>query len=250
MVDDLRKTIPGFLELSFPTISAYKENAAIIHYEPKDKEVFLRNEGMLMVDSGGQYLSGTTDVTRTVVLGDISDEIKEQYTYVALGMLALQNAKFLKGCTGRNLDILARKYLWNIGLDYKHGTGHGVGYVLNVHEGPQSIRPKYSAGKEETEICEGMLLSDEPGVYIEGSHGIRIENILFCKKWKENSAGIFLQFEPLTFVPLDRNAIRKDLMTTHEIQAINAYQKLVFEKTNSYLTANEKNWLEKFTKEL
>lgn len=182
-LDNLRAQIPGFLDLSFPTISAYKENAAMMHYEAtKEQHSKLEADGMLLVDSGGQYLGGTTDVTRTIVLGAVSEEITQHYSAVAAGMLQLTDANFLYGCTGRNLDILARKPLWDLHIDYKCGTGHGVGYILNVHEGPHGIRWRFAPGATEAVLEPGMVVTNEPGVYIEGSHGIRIENVLVVQK--------------------------------------------------------------------
>ena len=165
---EFRKQIQEFRDLSFTTIAAYKSNGAIIHYEPShENETELKNNGMFMVDSGGQYNGGTTDVTRTIVMGDITDEECEAFTDVASGMLRILNARFLKGCTGVNIDILAREKMWKKGVDYKHGTGHGVGYILNVHEGPQGIRWKELPGGD-TPFEAGMLVTDEPGIYREG----------------------------------------------------------------------------------
>ena len=163
---------------------------SMMHYEAtEENHKVLSKEGMLLVDSGGQYLGGTTDMTRTIVLGEISDEIKMHYTLVAVGMLQLTDAKFLYGCTGRNLDILARQPLWNKGIDYKCGTGHGIGYMLNVHEGPQNIRWRYTSGMKEAVIEPGMIVSNEPGVYKENSHGIRIENIMAAENMEKNGDG-------------------------------------------------------------
>ncbi len=250
LINELRKEIDGFLDYSFPTISAYAENAAIIHYEPGEKKVVLKNKGLLMVDSGGQYLKGTTDVTRTIALGEVSETEKKHYALVCTGMLNLQKAKFMYGATGKNLDILARLPLWEEGLDYRHGTGHGIGFVLNVHEGPQSIRWKYISDQAETVFEDGMLISDEPGIYVEGSHGIRIENILLCKTYKKSEYGKFLKFEPLTYVPLDSNLLDKRYLTEDSIQNINQYQKKVYEKISPFLNDTERSWLEKYTKEI
>lgn len=249
-IDSLRREIDGFLDLSFPTISAYAENGAIIHYEPGEKEVPLKEKGMLMVDSGGQYLKGTTDVTRTIALGQVTDEMKEHYSYVCAGTLGLQNAVFMHGSTGRNLDILARTPLWEKGLDYRHGTGHGVGFVLNVHEGPQNIRWKYIDGQKETVFEDGMVVSDEPGIYIPNSHGIRIENILLCKTYMETEYGKFMKFEPLTYVPLDPNLLDKKHLKAETIEQINTYHKAVYDKISPYLNAEEKSWLKSYTKDI
>lgn len=247
-LDHLRKAIPEFLELSFPTISAYGANAAMMHYEAVEGSCSeLEEKGMLLVDSGGQYLGGTTDVTRTIVLGEISEEIKKQYSAVVAGMLELKNAVFLEGCTGRNLDILARGPLWKCYRDYKCGTGHGVGYILNVHEGPQNIRWKYVQGVDEAVLCEGMVVTDEPGIYIEGSHGIRIENVLAVKQVCKNADGTFLAFENLTYVPIDSAAVRKEYLSTQQWQAFCDYQREVYEQVSPYLTKEEAKWLKEET---
>lgn len=247
-LDHLRSEIKEFIELSFPTISAYGANAAMMHYEadPYNCSV-LEKKGMLLVDSGGQYFGGTTDVTRTIVLGEISEEIKKQYSAVVSGMLSLSDAVFLKGCTGRNLDILARLPLWKMGSDYKCGTGHGVGYLLNVHEGPQSIRWKYVKGIEEALLEEGMVVTDEPGIYIEGSHGIRIENVLLVQKKCENADGEFLSFENLTYVPIDKAAVKKEYMSEEHWNLYLKYQKNVYEKISPYLSEKEVLWLKEET---
>lgn len=243
-LEELRRQIPEFLDLSFPTIAGYKENAAMMHYEATaENHAVLKPEGMLLVDSGGQYLGGTTDVTRTIVLGPISDEIKRHYTAVAEGMLQMTAAKWLYGCTGRNLDILARKPLWDIGLDYKCGTGHGVGYLLNVHEGPHSLRWRYVEGAGEAVLTHGMDVTNEPGVYVEGSHGIRIENVLVAKNGEKNEYGQFMYFDTLTWVPLDPEGIEEGLLSEESRKLYRAYQSMVYEKISPYLTAEEADWL-------
>jgi Xaa-Pro aminopeptidase len=205
---------------------------------------------MLLVDSGGQYMGGTTDITRTIVLGPISEEIKKHYTLTAAGMLELTNAKWIYGCTGRNLDILARLRLWKEGVDYKCGTGHGIGYILNVHEGPQNIRWKYTDDMKEAVLEPGMAVSEEPGVYLEGQYGIRIENILLTQNSVENSDGRFMNFENLTFVPLDRAALDVSYMNDAEVAMINRYQKSVCDAVSPYLNEEERNWLLSECKEL
>ena len=248
-LDSLRGEIPGFLELSFPTISAYKENAAMMHYEATPAcSRKVEPEGMLLVDSGGQYMGGTTDVTRTIVLGKISDEIRLHFTKTAVGMLRLSDARFLYGCSGRNLDILARQPLWELGIDYKCGTGHGIGYILNVHEGPQSIRWRFAEGVKEAVLEEGMVISNEPGVYIEGSHGIRTENVITVKKGEKNGDGQFMYFETLTWVPIDRDGIDVSCMQPEDLERLNRYHAAVYEKTNQYLTEEEREWLKEVTK--
>lgn len=247
-LEQLRRKIPEFLDLSFPTISGYKENAAMMHYEAtEDNHAVLKPEGMLLVDSGGQYLGGTTDVTRTIVLGPISEEIKYHYTLVAAGMLQLTAARWIYGCTGRNLDILARQPLWNAGLDYKCGTGHGVGYILNVHEGPQNLRWRFTDGMVEAVIEEGMDVTNEPGVYVEGSHGIRIENVMVAKNDIKNEYGQFMHFDTLTWVPIDMEAIDEKYMTEEQRMLLYIYQKKVYEKVSPYLDEEEREWLKKET---
>lgn len=248
-LDRMRRESKGFLDFSFPTICAYGANAAMMHYEAKEgSSSRILPEGLLLADSGGQYMGGTTDVTRTVVLGEISKEVKCQYTAVVKGMLALSRAVFLHGCTGRNLDILAREALWQMGIDYKCGTGHGIGYMLNVHEGPQNISWAYNKDVTETVLEPGMLLSDEPGVYREGSHGIRIENILAVKEVMRNADGRFLGFETLTLVPVDIEGIDVMLMTDPEIRQLDSYHRRVREELHNYLSKEEQEWLEDATK--
>lgn len=234
-LDAMRAQIPGFLDLSFETISAYKANAAMAHYSATAGQAsHIEADGFYLVDSGGQYVGGTTDVTRTIVLGAITDEMKLHFTKVACGMLRLADAKFLAGCTGRNLDILAREPLWECGLDYKHGTGHGIGYILNVHEGPHSLRWQYRANLPEIELVEGMIVSDEPGLYISGSHGIRTENILEIVKENKNEYGQFMGFEHLTYVPIDLDAISVKDMESSDLKRLNAYHAAVYEKLSPY----------------
>lgn len=250
-MDQLRRDTEGFLDLSFPTICAYRENAAMMHYQAttkQDKEI--QAEGMLLIDSGGQYMGGTTDVTRTYCLGEVTAEMKDHYTAVVVGMLRLLNGKFLYGCTGRNLDILARGPLWDIGIDYKCGTGHGIGYILNVHEGPQNIRWRFSEGMEEVILEEGMVLSNEPGVYKAGSHGIRIENIMAVKKGIKNEDGQFMEFEGLTYAPIDLQLINPDIMEKRDILNLNRYHRQVYERIAPLMTEEEKNWLQEVTKEI
>ena len=247
-LEQLRRQIPEFLDLSFPTIAGYKENAAMMHYEATpDNFATLAPEGMLLVDSGGQYVGGTTDVTRTIVLGPISDEIKRHYTLVAAGMLQLSAVRWLHGCTGRNLDLLARQPLWNIGIDYKCGTGHGVGYILNVHEGPQNMRWRFTDGMVEAVIEEGMDITNEPGVYVEGSHGIRIENVMVAKNDVKNEYGQFMHFDTLTWAPIDMDGIDENYLTEEQKMLLYVYQKKVYEKVSPYLNEEEREWLKKET---
>ncbi len=247
-LEKLRRDIPECFDLSFPSISAYGANAAMMHYAPtKDNYAVLKPEGLYLIDSGGQYMGGTTDVTRTIALGPVSDEMKLHYTLVAAGLLQLSNARFLYGCSGRNLDILARQQLWNMGVDYKCGTGHGVGYMLNVHEGPQSMRWRFTEDMAEVPIEAGMDISNEPGVYIEGQYGIRIENIMVAENDEKNEYGQFMHFKTLTWVPIDMDAIDlKSLTETQKLQLF-AYQSRVCEKLSPYLTEQEAAWLKKET---
>lgn len=247
-LEEFRREIPEFLDLSFPTIAGYGANAAMMHYEAtEESHAVLKPEGFLLVDSGGQYLGGTTDVTRTIALGPVTEEQKLHYTKVAQGMLQMTHAKWLYGCTGRNLDILARNPLWEIGLDYRCGTGHGVGYILNVHEGPQSLRWRYVEGVGEAVLEAGMDVTNEPGVYIEGSHGIRTENVMVVCNLEKNEYGQFMGFETLTWVPLDMEAIDEKYLSEDAKEMLTVYQQQVFEKISPYLTEEEKQWLKEET---
>jgi len=242
----------GILDISFDTISAYNENAAMMHYHAShETAAILKPQGFLLVDSGGHYREGTTDVTRTIVLGDIPQEWKLHYTTVCKSMFGLANAKFLYGCSGLSLDILSRGPLWKLGIDYRCGTGHGVGYLLNIHESPNGFR--YKVVPERKDGClleEGMVTTDEPGVYIEGSHGIRIENELVCKKGLKNEYGQFMEFEAITYVPIDLDAIDCAYLTDEEIEYINSYHQLVYDKVAPYLSEEEKEWLKTATRNL
>lgn len=248
-VDAFRKEDKNFLEPSFSTISAFKENAAMMHYEAKKLSAKkIKGSGFYLVDSGGQYLYGTTDVTRTIAIGRITKQMKVDYTNVLKGMIALSRAVFLKGCTGRNLDILARQALWNSGNDYKCGTGHGVGFLLSVHEGPHRISWQYRKEVEETELVPGMVVTNEPGVYRENEYGIRIENCMLCKEREGNEKDIFLQFETLTFVPFEKKAILKSLLTKEEQQWINSYHETVYTALKNFLSEQEKVLLLELTR--
>jgi len=251
-LESLRRESEGFLDLSFDTISAYQENAAMMHYSATpEHNAVLKPAGFLLVDSGGQYYEGTTDVTRTFVLGPICDEWKKHFTLVAKAMLNLANAKFLHGCTGINLDILARGPLWSLGIDYRCGTGHGVGYLLNVHEGPNGFRWKRVPERDDQAVLEaGMVTTDEPGVYVENSHGIRTENELICKKAEENEYGQFMEFETITYVPIDLDGIDPAYLNEEDKKQLNAYHKLVFEKIAPHLSEEEAEWLREYTREI
>ena len=249
-IDGLRAQQEGFIELSFPTISAYGTNGAIIHYgAQKETCAALKPEGMLMIDSGGHYIDGTTDITRTFILGPVTSEMKKHYTLVLRAMLSMRATRFLHGCTGANLDIRAREVLWEHGLDYKHGTGHGVGNILNVHEGPQSFRWKLlpDAGKPAV-FEEGMITSDEPGIYLENQYGIRIENEILCRKGEENEYGQFMYFEDLTFVPIDLDGVELSQMSELDKERLNDYHAAVFEKLKPYFEGEELTWLRHVTR--
>ena len=245
-INSLRKEIEGYLDLSFHTISAFGKNAAMMHYSAPEKKSAKIEDGVYLLDSGGTYLKGTTDITRTFFLGKVGKQEKTDNTLVLKGMLALSRAKFLFGATGTNLDILARQFLWNVGIDYKCGTGHGVGHILNVHEGPHGIRFQYNPQRLEA----GMIVTNEPGAYIEGSHGIRIENELLVKEFCETEHGKFLNFETITYAPIDLDGIIKTLLTKEEKQQLNEYHKGVYEKLSPYLNKKEKEFLKEYTKNI
>ena len=248
-LDRMRSEIEGFLDLSFPTISAFKENAAMMHYSAtKEDKKDIDTDGFYLVDSGGQYVGGTTDVTRTIALGNVTDEMKKHFSKVASGMLRLADTKFLYGCTGKNVDIMAREPLWECYIDYKCGTGHGIGYILNVHEGPQNIRWRFNPGVKEAVLEEGMIVSDEPGVYIEGSHGIRTENILEIVKETKNGDGQFMGFRHLTYVPIDLDAIDTQYMEPSDVRKLNDYHAEVYRRLEPYFEGEEKEMLKAATR--
>ncbi len=248
-LEELRKQEEGYLEPSFASIVATASHGAIVHYEPtKDTNAYLKNNNFVLMDVGAQYLDGTTDVTRTVAIGTLTREQKVHYTAVLKGHLNLANAKFKYGCTGANLDSLARRPLWEKGLDYLHGTGHGVGYLLNVHEGPQGIRLKEVNGSVGPVLEAGMITSNEPGVYLEGKYGIRIENLILCQNDKKTEFGQFMKFETLTLVPYEREAVIPEMLTEQELKWLNSYHELVYEKLSGYLSESEKKWLREQTK--
>ena len=250
-LDGLRAELPGFAGLSFETISAYGPNAAMMHYSADSETAApLHPEGMLLVDSGGQYLTGTTDVTRTMALGPVTDEMRRDYTLTAAGNLALMDAVFMYGCTGKNLDVLSREPLWKMGMDYKCGTGHGIGFYLNVHENPPNIRWRYQPGMREDVIEPGMIVSDEPGVYKQDVYGIRIETILECVERVTNSDGRFLAFRPLTLVPLDRELLDPELLSPELTVVLDEYHARIFEEIAPLLDDKEAAWLRQQTRPL
>ena len=249
-LEQLRAEQEGFLDLSFDTICGYADHGAIVHYSATpESDVPLKPEGLLLVDSGGHYLEGTTDITRTFVLGPITDEMKADFTRVCRSNMNLANVRFLHGCTGINLDVIAREPFWEANLDYNHGTGHGVGYILNVHEGPNAFRCQKSAGRSEDSVLEeGMITTDEPGIYIEGKYGIRLENELLCCKGEKNEYGQFMYFENITYVPFDLDAIDPEQMTSVERSRLNEYHAKVYEVVSPYLEGEEKAWLKEATR--
>lgn len=243
----LRATAENSKGDSFESIAGYKDHAAMMHYSATEESNYeLKEEGLFLLDSGGQYLDGTTDITRTFALGNLTDEEKKDYTLVLKGHIGLAKAKFLKGANGSTLDILARKPLWDEGLDYKCGTGHGVGFFLSVHEGPQGIRPY---GNTVT-LEPGMIITNEPGVYKEGKYGIRIENTLLVVKDRETESGEFYKFDTISYCPIDLNALVVDILTEEEKNWLNNYHKTVFEKLNSYLSKDEVEFLKQETREI
>lgn len=244
-LQELRKEQADYLEDSFNTICAYKEHAAMMHYSSNEEtNVELKPEGMLLVDSGGQYLDGTTDITRTFVLGSITEEEKKWFTLALKGHISLEKANFLYGCRGLNLDILARGPLWDLDMDYQCGTGHGVGHLSNVHEAPNGFRWKIVPERNDSCVLEeGMITSNEPGVYVEGEFGIRHENEMVVVKGNKNFYGQFMHFETLTFVPFDRKGIDKSLLSEDELAWLNDYHASVYEKISPFLTNEEAEWL-------
>ena len=240
-----------FLGESFDPIIAYGTHAAIVHYSATEAtDIPLEARGMVLADTGGHYLEGTTDITRTIVLGPVTAKEKKFFTAVLRGNLNLAAAKFKYGCTGLNLDYLARGPLWELGEDYNHGTGHGVGYLLNVHEGPNSFRWKNLPGNPAPVLEEGMITSDEPGYYLENEFGIRHENLVLCKKAEKTSFGQFMCFEPLTMVPFDLEGINPEEMTERERKLLNDYHQKVYTTISPYLEEEEKEWLKQATREI
>ncbi|NFR85527.1 aminopeptidase P family protein [Clostridium botulinum] len=245
---ELRSKGDLFVEESFGTIAGYKDHAAMMHYSATDESAYeLKPEGILLVDSGGQYLDGTTDITRSFILGKLTDEEKKDFTLVLKSHINLMKAKFLKGTTGSNLDVLARTILWDEGMDYKCGTGHGVGFFLSVHEGPQSIRPVPN-----TVVLEpGMILTNEPGVYKEGKHGIRTENVMLVTNDIEtDDGGEFYKFEVMSYCPIDIEGIDQSLLTEAERKWLDVYHTETYAKLSPYLNDEEKNFLKNATREI
>ena len=244
---ELREEQDGFIEPSFGTISAYRENAAMMHYSAtKLSNSILKNEGLYLVDSGGQYFDGTTDITRTVALGPITQEEKRDFTLTMKGHINLISARFLAGTSGHALDILSRYPLWQEGIDYKCGTGHGVGYLLNVHEGPH----RFAVVPNSVALEKGMIITIEPGVYKAGSHGIRIENVVVVDQDIETDSGQFMKFETLSFCPIDLEAVDSEMLSNKEKAWLNNYHKEVYNKLSPYLNDEENKWLERETRKI
>ena len=247
-----RKKQEGFVSESFEPIVAYKEHGAIVHYSPtQETNCPLGNRSFVLIDTGAQYFEGTTDITRTLSCGELTEEEKRHYTLVLKANLALGNAKFLKGATGASLDMLARKPLWENGLDYNHGTGHGVGYFSNVHEGPNSIRYRVGEGKNVSIPFEaGMISSNEPGLYITNQYGIRLENMIVCVERENNAFGCFLVFDTLTLVPFELEAIIPEMLSDKEKVLLNSYHARVYKEISPYLDEEEKSCLAAMTREV
>lgn len=243
---ELRKEQGEFIEPSFASIAGYGPNGAIVHYSAtEESNTTLEPKGLFLLDSGGQYFDGTTDITRTFALGKLTEEEKYHFTSVARAMIRLSSAKFLYGVNGYYLDILSRGIMWEEGLNYNHGTGHGIGHVLNVHEGPNGFRYDNS---NMAKLEEGMITTNEPGFYKAGSHGIRLENEMLCVKGEKNEFGQFMEFEPITIAPLDLDAINVNLMKEDEKLYLNKYHKMVFDTVSPFLTEEEVEWLKVYTR--
>ena len=236
----LRAEQPDFRDISFDTIAGYQSHGAIVHYEATpETDIPLKPEGFLLLDSGAQYLDGTTDITRTIALGPITEEQKRVYTLVLKGHIQIELCKFPSGASGTQIDILAREAMWREGLNYLHGTGHGVGTYLNVHEGPHQFRMEWKPAP----LVAGMTITDEPGIYLEGKFGVRIENTLLITPYKETQFGKFLQFESLTLCPIDKTPIIKEMLLQEEIDWLNQYHQRVFDTLSPHLNEEETAWL-------
>ena len=237
----LRAADPMYRDLSFDTIAGYQEHGAIVHYEADgESDAALRPEGMILIDSGAQYADGTTDITRTVALGPVTNEQRRVYTLVLKGHLQLQNMKFPYGASGTQLDAAARMAMWREGMNYLHGTGHGVGSYLNVHEGPHQIRMEWRPAP----LVPGMTVTDEPGLYLQGRFGVRTENMLIVKDYMETEFGRFLEFEPLTLCPIDKTPIIVSMLTDDERAWLDDYHRRVYERLSPHLLPDERQWLE------
>lgn len=249
-LDEFRAEMGGFIRPSFEPISSYGEHAALCHYTSSpETDVELKEGNIFLTDTGAGFYEGSTDITRTYALGEIPDIMKEHFTLILMCNLSLASAKFMEGCVGMNLDLLARKPLWDRGLDFNHGTGHGLGYLLSIHESPAGFRWRYRPG-ETAELMEGMIMTDEPGIYFEGSHGVRLENEILVRKGEKNEYGQFMYFEPITYVPMDLDAVKVEMLSEEYKTLLNDYHKTVYEKVSPYLNDEEKEWLKKYTREV
>lgn len=251
-LEEFRATQENYVGPSFDTIVGYAHHGAIIHYHAlPETDLLLKAENLVLIDSGGHYLEGTTDITRTIALGELTWEQKHCYTLVLKGNIRLAAAKFKYGCAGINLDCLARQVLWQEGMDYEHGTGHGVGYLLNVHEAPNSFRRMVSESREECMKMEpGMITSNEPGVYLPGKFGIRLENLVLCIELEKTDFGRFLGFETVTLVPFERDAILVEELEMWEKEWLNQYHRKILKEVGQYLEQDEFEWLKEVTAEI
>lgn len=251
-LESFRKEQEGYLWQSFEPICAYKEHAAMMHYAPSlETDATLKPEHLFLTDTGGNYYEGSTDITRTFVLGSLNDTLKKHYTAVVRSMIGLSKANFLYGCKGHTLDVLARGPIWDLGIDYKCGTGHGVGYMLSIHEPPTGFRWYVVPAKNETHpLEEGMVLTNEPGIYMEGSHGIRTENEMIIRKGEANEFGQFMYFETITFAPIDLDGILPSEMSASERAFLNHYHSQVYDHLAPHLTTEEQEWLKTYTREI
>ena len=250
-LEEFRRAGEGYLGQSFAPIMAYGAHAAVVHYSAtEESNAELRAEGMLLSDTGGHYYDGTTDITRTYVLGKLTAEEKRGFTLVLAGHLNLAAAKFMYGCKGANLDYTAREPLWRYGMDFNHGTGHGVGYLLNVHEGPNRIAWRIRPTASDCVLEDGMITSDEPGLYVAGKFGIRHESLVLCRESERTEYGRFMEFETLTMVPFDPDGVDVSYLSDRELERFNAYQKTVCEKIAPLLPQEESEWLSEITKPL
>lgn len=244
-LEALRSEQPLFCENSFDTIAGYAEHGAIVHYEPTpESDMPLRPEGLLLLDSGAQYLDGTTDITRTIALGPVNDEARQDYTLVLKGHISLARVKFPQGSSGTQLDICARYAMWQNGINYLHGTGHGVGSCLYVHEGPHQLRMNYMPAP----LLPYMTLTNEPGIYKTGKHGVRIENTQLIIPYCQGEFGPFLQFEPLTLCPIDTEPIKWEMLDRSEIEWLDSYHKYVYDKLSPLLDESHREWLAEATR--
>ena len=249
-LDEFRAEMGNFIRPSFEPISSYGEHCALCHYvSSPETDVELKEGSVFLTDTGAGFYEGSTDITRTYALGEIPEIMKEHFTLILQCNLHLANARFLYGCNGINLDLLARKPLWDRNLDFNHGTGHGIGYLLNIHESPANFRWRYRKGDSDR-LEENMIITDEPGIYIEGSHGVRLENELLVRKGEKNEYGQFMYLEAITYVPMDLDAVKMDMLSEEDKKMLNAYHKTVYEKVSPYLNDEEKEWLKKYTREV